>query len=1245
LLRIREEIPDAKEEDRGALLEQYHRNIAILDQLRASRGRPEVNPDSPYFAHLRLKEGERERDLCLGKATRIQRGVRIVDWRNAPVSRIFYRYQQGEVYEEELGGRTVEGEVVTRRTVTIRNQCLERVDSPEGVFSRDREGRDGWVMTHQEPPRMAGGEGTALRAHQVGKGERRRLGTDLEGFRRRADKRLPDIAGLIDTHQFELITQPHSGVVVVRGTAGSGKTTVALHRIAWMAYDDPQIDSRRTLLVVFSRALRDYVDHVLPALGVHHVQVRTFTSWGAEVCRSHFRNLPRAIREDTPAVVVRLKQHPVMLTALEGQVQRVDAAATAEQAFDDWVSALSDPDTLWHLFRVLAPNAFTQAELVRASAWCRDRIDELLLWLDGEREDVRGALDEEDYALLLRAWQLRVGPLRTRKGKVLSYRHIAIDEVQDFSPLEVRVLLDCADERKSVTLAGDTQQHVMQDAGFTSWTEFFGHLGLESTAVNTLRVAYRSTLEIVDFSLALLGELREDDTPPLATRSGPPVELFRFTDPGAAVAFLADALKTLLLEEPLASVAVLTPSADVSHLYHHGLEHGEVPRLRRVTEQDFTFAPGVEVTEIDQVKGLEFDYVILAEVNAAFFPDTDAARRLRCHPRGTPALAHHGGDAITHPARAGRGTQHMSTNLHREVFVGQIIDGRSVRDPFLEDGPTVPLAAPMPDGAWVSVEVRDGTGHARLLAEPHTALHGMYRIAARHRLDPVYPPAVTDEAAAWRAEPGIDDPALVDLTHLPFVTIDEETSRDLDQALFIEGDGQGYTVWYAVADAAWFVRPGSALFSEAMRRAATFYLPGLVVPMLPRSLSEDLVSLNPGVDRRALVFEVRLDRTGDVVETRIHRGRVRSRLKTWYDAVQAHMDGEIAVPGGDPEVAKSLERLREVGELRMHAADSREVVSIRRAEVAVSLAGKAGMRFVAMADCRNEVERYNEQISLLCNIEGARFLRKDAREDDHVQPVYRVHDPPGPERLARLARSIDALARLHRLDPDQWRWTPGERSLARYLDGLPTDGPDARVARAIHRQVLMSTGAAAFTTVPGRHHGVGADVYARFTAPMREMVGVFVHKETWEKRAGFAPPPPPGVPDDDTLREQIVEASNHARKLQRGLDHEANRQVLDQLFSDDLTRPRDERPARHATVMGVSRDKVHVQLDDPPIDVKVYARHLEKQRRDGPLRQGRDALTLRRAESGAPVATVGEAVRVRVVGRDRKRDRWILGLL
>ncbi|MEZ4318087.1 MAG: 3'-5' exonuclease [Myxococcota bacterium] len=625
LVRLREELPKAKEEDKGSLLMQFDQHHALLTQLRATRDRPQIDPDSPYFAHVRLKENGRNRDVFLGKATRIDNGMRIVDWRNAPISKIFYRYQQGEEYEEELGGRLIEGRVEARRTVTIERGELQRIDAPEGVFALDD--GDAWSATRREPPRMAGGEGQALRAHAAGEGTERRLGTDLAGNRRRADKRLPDIAGLIDPEQFELITRPKSGFVVIRGSAGSGKTTVALHRIAWLAYEDVAYDSPLTLFLVFSKALKDYVGHVLPALGVHQATVMTFRDWSTMMRQRHFPRIPKNMRETAPAVVIRMKQHPAMLEVLEAQVKRVEGPANVDQAFDDWISATTGLPLLLEIFHRHAPGAFSDTELERAATWCRDRTNDLLARFDGDRE-VEAAIEPEDEPLLLRAFQLRVGPLRNKSKRSMRYRHLAIDEVQDFSPTEVRVLLGCLDEKQSITLAGDTQQHVMQDSGFTSWTDFFRHLGVEGTAVNTLKISYRSSATIVQFALDVLGPLREDEEPPMVTRSGPPVELFRFTDHGAAVAFLADALKELMRAEPLASVVVLTPENAVSGTYYTGLRAGEVPRLRRITEQDFTFAPGVEITEVDQVKGLEFDYVILVEASAAYFPDNPASRRL-----------------------------------------------------------------------------------------------------------------------------------------------------------------------------------------------------------------------------------------------------------------------------------------------------------------------------------------------------------------------------------------------------------------------------------------------------------------------------------------------------------------------------------------------------------------------------------------------------------------------------------------
>jgi len=634
LEHLRAQLREAKTEDRSALLQQWDRQSALLAQLRSAARAPHVELASPYFAHLRLSEGGKAHDILLGKAPRMLPGVPIVDWRNAPISRIFYRYQQGEEYEEEIAGRLRSGEVTARRVVAIRDGALARVESPEGVFRADPQAADGWSKLEVEPPRLAGGSGAALRAHDVTHDEQGHLRAEGPAFRRRADKHLADIAGLIDPEQFDLITRPARGFLVIRGTAGSGKTTVALHRIAYLAYDDPAIDSPETLVVVFSPALRDYVSHVLPALQVERVQVRTFEDWARDQVQRLFPRLPRELREITPAGVLRLKFHPALLAALERQVARVPGKGDAAQVLDDWASVLTQQPLLEEVLAAAAPGAFSRDEIERFCTFNRKQVDAVLGAPGG---DDGAELDEADLPLLLRAWQLRAGAVPGPRGTRLRYRHVVVDEVQDFSPLEIQVLLGCLGKDGSITLAGDTQQHIVEQGGFTSWSAFLHELGLAGAEVSTLRVSYRCTREIATFALAVLGDLREDEAPPVTVRSGPPVELLRFTEHGACVAYLADALKELASAEPLASVVVLAPSRELSALYARGLITSEVPRVRQVERQDFRFTPGIEVTEIEQVKGLEFDYVILVETSASQFPDTPAARR-RLHVGATRAV-------------------------------------------------------------------------------------------------------------------------------------------------------------------------------------------------------------------------------------------------------------------------------------------------------------------------------------------------------------------------------------------------------------------------------------------------------------------------------------------------------------------------------------------------------------------------------------------------------------------------------
>ena len=138
LIELRDALAEAKPEDQGSILEQMHR-IEALSKQRGKGDTPPVDRKSPYFGHLRLEESGKRRDVLIGARSFVEpgSGVQIVDWRNAPVSRLFYRYEEGDPYEERLGDKLVEGEILARRTVAIVDADLRRVAAPQGTFSRD----------------------------------------------------------------------------------------------------------------------------------------------------------------------------------------------------------------------------------------------------------------------------------------------------------------------------------------------------------------------------------------------------------------------------------------------------------------------------------------------------------------------------------------------------------------------------------------------------------------------------------------------------------------------------------------------------------------------------------------------------------------------------------------------------------------------------------------------------------------------------------------------------------------------------------------------------------------------------------------------------------------------------------------------------------------------------------------------------------------------------------------------------
>jgi DNA helicase-2/ATP-dependent DNA helicase PcrA len=229
LLSLRDQIAESRAEDHAMLVEHMTR----LSMLRAAQNRdyaPPVDPRNPYFGRLHLvdqqKGKRRERDVLIGRRAFIdtKRGVQIVDWRNSPISRIYYCYVEDDDYEECFANELQVGKVVLRRSLNIADGELVRVRQGEQTLVRNEAGQ--WQRLSVDRSRLAGGVGVAIRAPSE------RLAGDGP------DHRLAEITALIDPVQFRIITDEQSGLVIIRGGAGTGKTTIALHRVAYLAYQD-----------------------------------------------------------------------------------------------------------------------------------------------------------------------------------------------------------------------------------------------------------------------------------------------------------------------------------------------------------------------------------------------------------------------------------------------------------------------------------------------------------------------------------------------------------------------------------------------------------------------------------------------------------------------------------------------------------------------------------------------------------------------------------------------------------------------------------------------------------------------------------------------------------------------------------------------------------------------------------------------------------------------------------------------
>ena len=410
-----------------------------------------------------------------------------------------------------------------------------------------------------------------------------------------------------------------------------------------------------------------------------------------------------------------------------------------------------------------------------------------------------------------------------------------------------------------------------------------------------------------------------------------------------------------------------------------------------------------------------------------------------------------------------------------------------------------------------------------------------------------FPPAVLEEVSRAVADPALPER---DETDLELVTIDPPGSMDLDQAMHIQRDGDGYRVRYAIADVPAFVRPGGALDAEARLRGMTVYCPDERVPLHPPELSEGAASLLPDVVRPAYVWDMRLTPEGVRDRADLYRAMVRSRRRYTYEEVQQLVDS------GRGE--ETLMLLKEVGEHRIRREAERGGASLPMPEQEVEVGddGRYRLRLRPLL----EAEDWNAQVSLLTGIVAAQVML------DGGVGVLRTMPAADEAAVARFRREARALGA-------EW---PEGMAYGEFLRSLDRTAPSHLAVVDAATSLFRGAG---YTVFDGqlppeeeREQAAIAAPYAHVTAPLRRLVDRF-GLAVCEALASGREVPSWARDALPLLPDLMDEADDRARAVERACVTAVEAAVLVDRVGERLP----------GVVVDGLRDGVLVQLTEPPV--------------------------------------------------------------
>lgn len=318
-----------------------------------------------------------------------------------------------------------------------------------------------------------------------------------------------------------------------------------------------------------------------------------------------------------------------------------------------------------------------------------------------------------------------------------------------------------------------------------------------------------------------------------------------------------------------------------------------------------------------------------------------------------------------------------------------------------------------------------------------------------------------------------------DLRHLNIVTIDGADAKDLDDAVYVEKTDLGYKLYVSIADVSYYVKEGTELDTEALKRGNSIYLVDRVIPMLPRKLSNNLCSLNPHEDKLTFTVEIDFDARGKVIGNDFYKSVIKSKYRMTYTDVNKIFEGDEELIEKYSAVYKMFTEMLELSHIIRNTKKRRGSIDFELPEIKVVLDENKLVKKIEVRE-RGEAEKLIEDFMVVANEVVAEKLFWE-----EIPAIYRVHEDPDKAKISVLNESLAKfgyyIKNLDDLHPGKFQ------TIIEKTTGLPE-------GYLIHKLILRAMQRARYANKNLGHFGLASKYYLHFTSPIRRYSDLVVHR-------------------------------------------------------------------------------------------------------------------------------------------------------